>query len=216
MSKKRMSLTRPVKMLTIVARPDPSLTPVGSELVPLRTRVHLSYGRAQRVVQACSQQAAVFAGWLHRTSWRATERGWNAAKVLGSGVSFYLSGGEYDGSRSSRRNDEGSRMGSTWTPSVRRAATDRCVARSGIRDTRAGSHPRGPNVAGAGTGAEQDPGGVDLCIDGGPETSSRVGSTDRTPRSTNRKPVIARPAGERRERGELGNTKSTSAHVIAD
>jgi len=92
MSKKRMSLTRPVKMLTIVARPDPSLTPIGSELVPLRTRVHLSYGRAQRVVQACSQQAAVFVGWLHRKTWRATEVGWSAAKVLGSGVSFILQG----------------------------------------------------------------------------------------------------------------------------
>ncbi|MDH5740730.1 MAG: hypothetical protein OEY77_10440 [Nitrospira sp.] len=79
-------------MLTIVARPDPSLTPIGSELVPLRTRVHLSYGRAQRVVQACSQQAAVFVGWLHRKSWRATELGWGTAKILGNGVSSMLQG----------------------------------------------------------------------------------------------------------------------------
>ena len=92
MSKNKMSLTRPVKMLTIVARPDESLTPIGSELVPLRTRVHLSYGRAQRVVQACSQQAAVFLGWLHRKTWRATELGWSTAKVLGSGLSFVRQG----------------------------------------------------------------------------------------------------------------------------
>ncbi len=92
MSKKRLSLTRPVKMLTIVARPDPSLRPVGSELVPLRTRVHLSCGRAQRVAQTCVQQAALFVSWLHRKSWRATELGWNTAKVLGSGVSFILQG----------------------------------------------------------------------------------------------------------------------------
>lgn len=92
MNRKRLSLTRPVKMLTIVARPDPSLRPVGSELVPLRTRVHLSCGRAQRVAQACVQQAAVFVSWLHRKSWRATELGWSTAKGLGSGVSFILQG----------------------------------------------------------------------------------------------------------------------------
>ena len=92
MNKKRLSLTRPVKMLTIVARPDLSLRPVGSELVPLRTRVHLSCGRAQRVTQACVQQAAVFVSWLHRKSWRATELGWHTAKALGSGVSFIFQG----------------------------------------------------------------------------------------------------------------------------
>jgi hypothetical protein len=83
MSKKKMSLTRPVKMLTIVARPDPSLTPVGSELVPLRTRVHLSYGRAQRVAQACSQQAAGMVAWLRGTSRTALE----AARVIREGTS---------------------------------------------------------------------------------------------------------------------------------
>jgi hypothetical protein len=83
MSKKKMSLTRPVKMLTIVARPDPSLTPVGSELVPLRTRVHLSYGRAQRVAQTCSQQAAGMVAWLRGTSRTALE----VARVIREGTS---------------------------------------------------------------------------------------------------------------------------------
>jgi hypothetical protein len=83
MSKKRMSLTRPVKMLTIVARPDPSLTPIGLELVPLRTRVHLSYGRAQRVAQACSRQAAGMVAWLRGTSRTAGE----VARVIREGTS---------------------------------------------------------------------------------------------------------------------------------
>lgn len=73
MSKTRLSLTKPVKMLTIVAHPDPSLRPAASELVPWRTRMHLSCGRAQRVARACFQQAALTVSWLRGASFKAAE-----------------------------------------------------------------------------------------------------------------------------------------------
>jgi hypothetical protein len=83
MSKSRLSLTKPVKMLTIVAHPDPSLRPAASELVPWRTRMHLSCGRAQRVAQACAQQAAGMIAWLRGTSRTA----WDVAQVIREGTS---------------------------------------------------------------------------------------------------------------------------------
>ena len=68
MKKSRLSLNKPVKMLTIVANPDSSLRPAASELVPWRTRVQLSGGRVQRVAQACSRQAALMVSWLRGSS----------------------------------------------------------------------------------------------------------------------------------------------------
>ncbi len=75
MKKSRLSLNKPVKMLTIVANPDASLKPAPSELVPWRARVQLSDGRAQRVARACFQQAALMVSWLRGASLRAAEVG---------------------------------------------------------------------------------------------------------------------------------------------
>ena len=83
MKKSRLSLNKPVKMLTIVANPDSSLSPAASELVPWRARVHLSSGRVQRVVHACSQQAARLGSWLRGSSRTALE----VARVIGEGTS---------------------------------------------------------------------------------------------------------------------------------
>jgi hypothetical protein len=83
MKKSRLSLNKPVKMLTIVANPDSSLRPAASELVPWRARVHLSDGRVQRVVHACSQQAARLGSWLRCSSRTALE----VARVICEGTS---------------------------------------------------------------------------------------------------------------------------------
>jgi len=75
MKKRRLNLNKPVKMLTLVASPDSSLRPAGTELVPLGARVHLSSSRAGRIARACSQQAAVMVYWLRGASLRAAEVG---------------------------------------------------------------------------------------------------------------------------------------------
>lgn len=83
MKKSRLSLNKPVKMLTIVANPGSSLRPAPSELVPWRARVHLSGGRVQRVAQACFQQAALMVSWLRGSSRTALD----AARVMCEGTS---------------------------------------------------------------------------------------------------------------------------------
>ena len=83
MKKSRLSLNKPVKMLTIVANPDSSLRPAASELVPWRARVHLSDGRVQRVVHSCSRQAARLGSWLRGSSRTALE----VARVICQGTS---------------------------------------------------------------------------------------------------------------------------------
>lgn len=83
MKKSRLSLNKPVKMLTIVANPDSSLRPAASELVPWRARVHLSGGRVQRVAYACSQQAARLGSWLRGSSRTVLE----VARVIREGTS---------------------------------------------------------------------------------------------------------------------------------
>jgi hypothetical protein len=75
MKKRKLNLNKPVKMLTLVANPDSSLRPAGTELVPLGARVHLSSSRAGRIARACSQQAAVMVYWLRGASLRAAEVG---------------------------------------------------------------------------------------------------------------------------------------------
>jgi len=68
MKKRKLNLSKPVKMLTLVANPDLSLKPAGTELVPLGARVHLSSSRARRIGWACSQQAAIMVSWLRGSS----------------------------------------------------------------------------------------------------------------------------------------------------
>lgn len=216
MSKKRMSPTRPVKMLTIVARPDPSLTPVGSELVPLRTRVHLSYGRAQRVVQACSQQAAVFVGWLHRKSWRATELGWSTAKVLGSGVSCIFQGA----SKTAHALREGTTKAVGWVQPQPRVSEERlqiaaspaleAVTREPdliheVRMLRAQVQAQNKILAELTYVLMEDRKRVR-------ESDQLIGHHDRQTESRLLRVLQANAGTEE----NWGNTKSTSAHVIAD
>lgn len=73
MKKSRLSLNKPVKMLTIVANPDSSFRPAAAELVPWRSRAQLSGGRVQRVAQACSQGMAGMVTWLFGVMRRASD-----------------------------------------------------------------------------------------------------------------------------------------------
>ena len=82
MKKRKLNLNKPVKMLTLVANPDSSLRPAGTELVPLGARVHLSSSRAGRLAQACSQQAAILVSWL----WGSSRTALGAARVICEGT----------------------------------------------------------------------------------------------------------------------------------
>lgn len=88
MKKSRLSLNKPVKMLTIIANPDLSLRPTASELVPWRARVQLSGGRVQRAAYACYQQAARWGSWLRGSSRMAL----NVVRVIGEKTSRAMHG----------------------------------------------------------------------------------------------------------------------------
>jgi len=89
MKKRRLNLklNKPVKMLTLVASPDSSLRPAGTELVPLGAVANLSPGRAERLARACTRQAVVFVRWIWGTSRRVADLGRATAKGLGYGAS---------------------------------------------------------------------------------------------------------------------------------
>ncbi len=92
MKRRRLNLNKPVKMLTLVANPDSSVRPAGTELVPLGARVHLSSSRTGRIARACSQQAAVFVRWIWGASRRVVDLGRSTVEGLGYGASSTFQG----------------------------------------------------------------------------------------------------------------------------
>ncbi|MDH4082286.1 MAG: hypothetical protein OEV99_05115 [Nitrospira sp.] len=92
MKKHRLRLNKPVKMLTLVGNLDPSLRPAGSDLVPLGTRVHLSSSRAGHIARVCSQQAATLVRWMWGTSRRVADLGRVTVKGLGYGAASAFQG----------------------------------------------------------------------------------------------------------------------------